>query len=141
MPELIENADTTDEVIEPITDAAQDKKPKVSFTPEQNVQINRLLKREREKETAKWTELVATKDTQIAEFETGLQAVIEVQAAEFNPLVKSLLKDLPVLEQWKKLSDETFVSQARQQNHTPKPPTPKTNEQPTEKEIGFGGRY
>jgi hypothetical protein len=141
MPDQIENADTTEPTTEPTTDAAQDKKPKVTFTPEQQLHINGLLKREREKETTKWTEVVSAKDTQITDMETGLQAVIDVQTADFNPLVKTLLKDLPVLEQWKKLSDQEFITQARQQNHTPKPPTTKTDEHPVEKEIGFGGRY
>ena len=109
MTEQIENAET-EQPTEPITEQAQDKKPKVSFTPEQQSHINGLLKREREKETAKWTDLVTAKDSQIAEYETGLQAVIDVQTAEFNPLVKKLLKNQPVMEQWKSLQDPEFVT-------------------------------
>src|SRR5690349_9782506 len=138
--EQIENAET-EQPTEPITEQAQDKKPKVTFTPEQQAAVNNLLKREREKETAKWTDLVTAKDSQIAEYETGLQAVIDVQAADFNPLVKKLLKNQPVMEQWKSLQDPEFVAEARKQNKTPKPPTTETKEQPVEKEIGFGGRY
>jgi hypothetical protein len=139
MNEKIENAETTEETTEPITEQAQDKKPKVTFTPEQQLQINSLLKREREKEEAKWKDLLTAKDTQITEFEGGLQKVIEVQTADFEPVVLSLLKDLPVLEQWKKLSDTEFVTSARRKNVIPRTPKAEGEQQP-KKFVPFGGR-
>jgi len=138
MTEKIENAKTTEEETEPTTEQAQDKKPKVtSFTSEQQLQINSLLKREREKEEAKWKDLLTTKDTVITEIEGGLQKVIEVQTADFDPVVLSLLKDLPVMEQWKKLSDAEFVTAARRKNVPPKTP-PTDKETSKVKQVGFG---
>ena len=138
--ETIESVEEESTPTEPNTVQAQDKKPKVAFSPEQQLRVNALLKAEREKEEAKWKDLLETKDAQIAEFETGLQAVIQVQTADFDPVVLNLLKDRPVLEQWQKLQDADFVTAARRKNAMPRTPKSETKEQPV-KEVGFGGRY
>lgn len=128
---------------------AQEEKPK--FTQKQQEEVNRLLAKERksvetksrqslEKAQSEWATAEQSLRSQIAEYESGLEAVIKVQTADFDPLVLSLLADKPILEQWRKLQDAEFVTAARRKNVPPKTPNTPENTNHKVKQVGFGQR-